>query len=209
MRAPARGGRGGGFGGRGGAGEGAVCCRAPEGSMHAFRAQPVDRPWQGGAAAGVQSMASYCRRQLASRAACPFRHPLPSAFRRAWRRQLWRRPWRRQGWIQRRPRLQTRGPPRWCVAGRGRAGRAGAVLVCVSQLWALCFYLAACTSLTRPFIGFMSAEVVEAGTFMHPCEGEAVIKLTNAMVRPQRQRRLLLALSLPACLLLRAASCRD
>jgi hypothetical protein len=58
-------------------------------------------------------------------------------------------------------------------------------------------------------IGFLCAEVVEAGTFMHPCEGEAVIKLTNVMVRPYRQHRLLLVLSLLACLLLLAASCCD
>ena len=43
----------------------------------------------------------------------------------------------------------------------------------------------------------MNAEVVEAGTFMHPCEGEAVIKLTNTMVRPHWQRRLLLPLLAP------------
>lgn len=29
------------------------------------------------------------------------------------------------------------------------------------------------------------AEVVEAGTYMHPCEGEMVCKLTNTMVRPR------------------------
>lgn len=42
---------------------------------------------------------------------------------------------------------------------------------------------AACGSRAHVRAALAAAEVVEAGTFMHPCEGEVVCKLTNTMVR--------------------------
>lgn len=43
-------------------------------------------------------------------------------------------------------------------------------------------------------------EVVEAGEYMHPCEGEMVCKLTNTMVRPAGLRRLVALSRVSACL---------
>ena len=77
--------------------------------------------------------------------------------------------------------FRQEGPPDGAPPSRRGRALALAALTATVSLGELCLTCMPLISIA------MSAEVVEAGIFMHPCEGEAVIKLTNAMVRPSKR----------------------